>query len=105
MGDGVVVTAQLAYQYIVQSTRIHELTLNYQDYEGWTRVLSLKAQSGIRNACSKFLVQEFQTRRSAVQTQMLDDVIARLASPSPGMGANVLDLQLTQVDRPASYEL
>ena len=36
---------------------------------------------------------------------MFDDVKNRLASPSPGMGAAVLDLQLTQVDRPPSYEL
>ena len=55
--DGVVVSTQLAYQYTVITTRIHELTLNYQDFSGWQAVVVLKTHSGIRNACARFKAQ------------------------------------------------
>jgi len=103
--DGVVCTIILAFQYTVVTTKIHQLTLDYQDFGNWKLIMSYKARSGIRNACAKFMAQEFQTKRSLVQTKMNDDLRLRLNKAGSEMGATILDLQLTQVDRPASYEL
>merc|ERR1719331_1417603 len=64
--------------------------------------MNLKARSGLRNACTMHTALEYQTRRAAVQADMLSKLKERLTQGA--MGAIVTDLQLTSVDRPVSYE-
>jgi len=100
--DGVVVTTQIAYQYTVDAKQLRYLILNYKTYENWQSYLSVNARTGIRNACTKHTALEYQTRRAAVQADMLTYLKARITQGK--MHAIITDLQLTQVDRPAAYE-
>jgi len=100
--DGVVVTCQVAFQYKVSEIHLHGLTVDYKDYDNYKSILNYNARSGIRNACMDYTAQEFQTKRAAVQSAMLYAVKHRLTEG--GMHALVLDLQLTQIDRPPAYE-
>jgi regulator of protease activity HflC (stomatin/prohibitin superfamily) len=100
--DGVQITTQIAYQYTVDEKSLHQLTLDYKTFEGWKTMMNLKARSGLRNACTMHSALEYQTRRAAVQADMLTKLKERLTQGK--MGAIVTDLQLTSVDRPASYE-
>ena len=86
----------------MDSSHLRYLTLHYKDYKNWVGFMSVKARTGIRNACAKHTALEYQTRRAAVQADMLTYTKARLTAGK--MNAIVTDLQLTQVDRPAAYE-
>lgn len=100
--DGVTITATIAYQFTVQNTYLRQLILDYKTYDNWLAFLKVKSRSGLRNACAMHTAQEYQTQRGQVQTDMFDQLKLRLDNGN--MRANILDLQLTQVDRPASYE-
>lgn len=100
--DGVVISAQIAYQYTVDAKQLRYLILNYKTYKSWQGFLSVNARTGIRNACTKHTALEYQTRRAAVQADMLTYLKARITQGK--MHAIITDLQLTQVDRPAAYE-
>ena len=43
------------------------LTMDYKDVLNYQKILKLKSRSGIRNACMKYMAQEFQTKRAALQ--------------------------------------
>jgi len=101
--DGVVVSVEVAFQYKVTENKLMPLTMDYKTFDFYEKILKLKSRSGIRNACMKYMAQEFQTKRAAVQVSMEEDVTTRLVEG--GMHAIIFDLQLTSVDRPPSYEL
>merc|ERR1711998_489174 len=100
--DGVIVSVNVAFQYKVNEKDLMQLTMDYKDFDFYKENLAKKSRSGIRNSCMQFNAQEFQTMRAAVQADMFERVKDRL--DRGGMSAFVLDLQLTQVDRPAAYE-
>jgi len=101
--DGVVVSVEVAFQYKIIENELMRLTMDYKDVLNYQKILKLKSRSGIRNACMKYMAQEFQTKRAALQQAMTDDVNTRLTEG--GMQATMYDLQLTKVDRPPTYEL
>lgn len=101
--DGVTVTCTVAFQYKVNEKDLHALTMDYRSFDFYSSILRLQSRSGIRNACMKFTAQEFQTKRAAVQAKMADAVSQRLGDG--GMHAVVYELQLTNIDRPAAYEV
>lgn len=100
--DGVEVEVTTAFQYTPDSKYLHDLTMKYVDVDNWKKVLRLTSRSGIRNACAKFTAQEYQTQRAAVQQEMFRSVKARLLSGK--MHALVIELQVTNIERPKKYE-
>jgi len=100
--DGVTITATIAYQFTVDSTYLRQLTLDYSTYDNWLGFVKIKSRSGIRNACAMHTAKQYQEQRGQVQIDMFAQLKLRLQNGN--MRANLLDLQLTQVDRPVSYE-
>ena len=68
--DGVVVSVEVAFQYKVTENKLMPLTMDYKTFDFYQSILKLKSRSGIRNACMKYMAQEFQTQRAAVQVTL-----------------------------------
>jgi hypothetical protein len=101
--DGVQVDVTVAFQYIPQQKYIYFLTKRHGDFSTYKKVLQLVSRSGIRNACSMYTAQEYQTMRAAVQQSMLKKLKTRLDEGQ--LHAMVLQLQVTNIIRPKNYEL
>merc|ERR1711959_735554 len=101
--DGVQVDVTVSFQYIPQQKYIYFLTKRHGDFSTYKKVLQLVSRSGIRNACSMYTAQEYQTMRAAVQQSMLKKLKTRLDEGQ--LHAMVLQLQVTNIIRPKNYEL
>ena len=111
--DGVRLRLETNFQYLPRQSSLFDLTKTYgpelgeaKEGEGeqdnnFKTVLSWHSRSAIRNACAEFTTQEFQTQRSLVQSAIYDKLAARLASY---LDTDVVDVQLTFIERPAGYE-
>merc|ERR1711988_554576 len=100
--DGVVIRLKVSFQYTVEIKAVYNLTMKFVDFSAYNGLVRLYSRSAIRHACSKFTAQEYQTQRGAVQKTMRATVVNRMAPPP--VQANVLELQLTNIERPEGYE-
>lgn len=99
--DGVRITIKVRFQYMPRQKSLYELTGLYQEQKAYKKVMRWHARSAIRNGCADFGAQEFQTQRSLVQEEIYDRLRTRLDEI---MGTDVIDVQLTNIERPAEYE-
>lgn len=98
--DGVVVDCGINFQFIVETQKIYDLTMEYKDFKNFRQVVIYRSRSAIRHACARFTARQFQTQRSAVSIAMNEEVTKYL---SP-IHARVIEVQLVQVNRPQDYE-
>merc|ERR1712070_978315 len=89
-------------QSTVEIKAVYNLTMKFVDFGSYNNLVRLYSRSAIRHACSKFTAQEYQTQRGAVQKTMRTTVVSRMVAPP--VQANVLELQLTNIERPEGYE-
>lgn len=99
--DGVRIQLLVTFQYLPRETSIYDLTKLYEDDEGYKSVLKKHARSAIRNSCAIFTTQEFQTKRAQVQLDIYDRLLVRLGKY---METDVIDVQLSNIQRPREYE-
>lgn len=99
--DGVRIQLLVTFQYLPREKSIFDLTKLYEDDEGYKSVLKKHARSAIRNSCAAFTTQEFQTKRAQVQLDIYDRLLARLGVY---METDVIDVQLSNIQRPREYE-
>lgn len=100
--DAVEISVTVSFQYIPIQKKIRFLTLRYQDFKSYASVLRLQSRSGIRDACSLFTAQGFQTSRAAFQGETLNQLKRRLVAGQ--MHATIIELQVTNINRPVGYE-
>ena len=96
--DGVRIEVKVRFQYLPRQKSLYELTGLYQKEEAYQVVMKWHARSAIRNGCALYLAQEFQTKRSLVQEEIYNRLTTRL---DDRMGTDVIDVQLTNIERPA----
>ena len=100
--DGVRIRVDVSFQYLPRQKALYDLTKLYEKESNYEVVLAWHSRSAIRNGCAEFTTQEFQTQRSVVQGAMYDRLKDRL---SAYMETDVVDVQLTNIARPAEYEV
>merc|ERR1712096_354667 len=99
--DGVIVTVTVVFQYTPDQKQLYFLTTKYKDFKTYKKILRYVSRSGIRNACSMFSAQQYQTMRAAVQQSMFSQLKQRLNDGK--MHALVVELQVTNINRPVKY--
>lgn len=122
--DGIQISLQASFQFVPLQSKVHELTLNFKNMEGYTKLVTVQARSAIRHGCGEYTAQDFQTKRAEVQKMMECKVKQYLGSAEVGADpgctqswnstswvaplrfhAVVKLLQLKNVDRPRSYQV
>lgn len=98
--DGVQIILDVTYQYKVKPAKLREVILNFRDYDGYKDVLKYAGQSGLHEACSQFNTSQFQAERGAFQETVQD----MLRSRYEDLQADITDLQVSNIARPAEYE-
>ena len=123
--DGIQIQLQASFQFVPLQDKVYELTMNFRDFEGYKKLVTIQARSAIRHGCGTFTAQDFQLQRAKVQTSMQCLVKGYLGSNDVGYDtatcgeyytnatswqaplkfhAVVKLLQLKNVDRPRSYQ-
>lgn len=98
--DGIRIGLDISFQYQPDSKKIYDLTMLYQDFESYEKILKQAGRSAIRHSCGHYTAQEFQTKRKQIGTEMHGKMKAKMES----MKSVLVDVQLRNVARPSSYE-
>jgi len=98
--DGIQITLDVSFQYIPSKNSIYNLTKQYGNFENYQKIVISNTQSSIRHTCSDFTSVEYQQSRENVHANLQTNIISVLSS----IKANVIELQLRNVDRPDRYE-
>eukprot|EP00243_Klebsormidium_subtile_P001311 TRINITY_DN12271_c0_g1_i1.p1 TRINITY_DN12271_c0_g1~~TRINITY_DN12271_c0_g1_i1.p1 ORF type:complete len:308 (+),score=56.14 TRINITY_DN12271_c0_g1_i1:510-1433(+) len=97
--DGLPIFLGITYQFLVNSTDLRSVALQYHDYGKYLLVLDSAAAASCHWACSQFQVGDFQAERSVVQNTTRD----RLQANVQPLRAIILDVQLRNVTYPPAW--
>lgn len=98
--DGIQILLDISFQYIPLKSSIYELTKQYGNFDNYQKIVVSNTESSIRHTCSDFTSVEYQQSRESVHTSLQVNIIGTLSK----IKANVIELQLRNVDRPDRYE-
>eukprot|EP00617_Octactis_speculum_P019273 CAMPEP_0185770132 /NCGR_PEP_ID=MMETSP1174-20130828/57665_1 /TAXON_ID=35687 /ORGANISM="Dictyocha speculum, Strain CCMP1381" /LENGTH=308 /DNA_ID=CAMNT_0028455453 /DNA_START=22 /DNA_END=948 /DNA_ORIENTATION=- len=98
--DGVLVVVEVSFQWLPHNAALYRLTKLYANLENYETVLKRYASSAIRDACAEYETLEFQTKRVQVQSSIYEHLAERIEN----LESDVIDVQLTFIDRPDDYE-
>ncbi|KAH3814564.1 hypothetical protein DPMN_143066 [Dreissena polymorpha] len=98
--DGVIITLDVSYQYKAQPAKLHEIAMNFKDYEGYKKVLQFTGESALHEACSYFDTAQFQAERVRFQETVRNVTVRKYAT----LYSDITDLQVSNIARPAEYE-
>ncbi|WAR27568.1 hypothetical protein MAR_013272 [Mya arenaria] len=68
--DGVIITLDVTYQFKAQPTKLHDLIINFKDYDGYKKVLEYTGESALHESCSYFNTSQFQAERGKFQERV-----------------------------------
>ncbi|GAQ85742.1 hypothetical protein KFL_002520010, partial [Klebsormidium nitens] len=97
--DGLQLGLGITYQFLVNSTDLHTVALQYHDYGKYLLVLDSAAEASCHWACSQFQIGDFQALRAVVQNTTHD----RLQFNVQPLHAIILDVQLRNVTYPPDW--
>lgn len=98
--DGVLIEVQVSFQWLPHHGALYDLTRLYIDVDKYSKVLKRSTTAAIRDACSEFETLEYQTKRVQVQERIYTYMSERISL----LEADVIDVQLTSIERPVDYE-
>ncbi|XP_060065622.1 uncharacterized protein LOC132545958 [Ylistrum balloti] len=98
--DGVQIVLDVTYQYKVKAAKLREVIIDFRDYDGYKDVLKYAGQSALHEACSQFNTSQFQAERGAFQETVREKLQVRYDE----LNADLTDLQVSNIARPAEYE-
>ena len=89
------------------ASNVYPAIIKYRNFEKWASIVEQAGLSSIHHSCAEFMVTEFQNKRGAIQSTMLDNLKAKLegneTSGEEGVNAVAVSLQLTYVHLPEAY--
>ncbi|XP_052783863.1 uncharacterized protein LOC128219831 [Mya arenaria] len=98
--DGVIITLDVTYQFKAQPTKLHDLIINFKDYDGYKKVLEYTGESALHESCSYFNTSQFQAERGKFQERVKEKIIEKYTK----LYADITDLQVSNIERPSEYE-
>jgi len=99
--DGLTLNLDLSYQFVPNMESLRDLTLLYQNFTAYNKMVQMHSRGTITHVCGDFTAEEFQSRRSDVAESMENELVSVLYRR---FHANVARFQLRNVDRPSLYE-
>ncbi|KAL3823166.1 hypothetical protein ACHAXA_010422 [Cyclostephanos tholiformis] len=105
--DGLLVEFSVTFQYQMTTANLLPAIVKYRDFHNWASIVEKAGLSAIHLSCSEFAASEFQGKRGAIQSRMMENLKHKLegddATGEEGVNAVAASLQLTYVHLPAAY--
>lgn len=98
--DGVPINIDVSFQFKANLSKLHDIVMDFQDFEGYKKVLTFAGRSVLHETCSYFTTAQFQAERGNFQTRLSNVLRSRYLS----LHAHVTDLQVNNIERPKEYE-
>lgn len=97
--DGLFVTLSTNFQYVPQQAELKSISVRFRNARKFEQVVKIAAEAAVHEACSHFVIADFQNGRPLIQTKMGGLIEANLAA----VNASSLATQLTNVAVPAEW--
>ncbi|XP_031562105.1 uncharacterized protein LOC116297920 isoform X1 [Actinia tenebrosa] len=98
--EGVSIVIHEQFQYRARPKNLRDIIIRYKNHETYAKLLRSLALAAIHDSCSAFNVTQFQTQRAVFQEYVRTLTAQRFNNVS----ADLTDLQVSSIVRPASYE-
>jgi len=98
--EGIEIKLDVQFQYRARPKNLREIILQFKDKDNYVKLLKSISESAIHDACSSFNTTQLQAERASFQ----DLVRKTIGRRFDNAWADVEDLQVQNIMRPASYE-
>lgn len=98
--DGVVIEVDVSYQFKANAKHMKTLVEQFEDFDGYKKILLASGKSAVHDTCANFSTTEFQTDRGKFQ-ESLREV---MRSYCESLYCELNDLQVNSLQRPLAFE-